>query len=201
MSRFTFARAALASALIVAPAAQAASDADLEQLRDEIRQLKQNYEARIQALEARVKDAEAVANRAAQARDDATAATRTGAPVAASTATAAAPPAVPAPGTPVRAAAANAANAFNPAISAVLSGVYSNLSQDPARYGLGGFGLTEDVSPGRRGIGLGESEITLSANVDHLFAGNLTVALTPENTVSVEEAYGLATGLGGGFVP
>jgi len=188
--RIPFARAALASALVVAPAAHAASDADLSQLREEIRQLRQSYETRIGALETRVKDAEAAANRAAQARDSAPAA-----PVAA----------LPTPAAallePARVAPANAANAFNPAISAVLEGVYSNLSRDPDRYALAGFGLPGDVSPGRRGLGLGESEFTLSANVDTRFAGNLTVALTPENTVSVEEAYGLVNGLASGVVP
>lgn len=193
MFRIPFGRAAMAAACVVTPTAHAASDADLVQLRDEIRQLKQSYEARIDALEARVKDAEATANRAAQARDNAVAA---GVP--ASSSIAAVPAAMPVP--PVSSAPASA-NAFNPAISAVLEGVYSNLSQDPTRYGLAGFGLTNDVSPGRRGLGIGESEFTLSANVDTRFAGNLTVALTPENTVSVEEAYGLATGLASGFVP
>ena len=187
MFRIPFARAALASALTVAPAAHAASDADLSQLREEIRQLRQNYEARIEALEARVKDAESVANRAAQTQVPAPPPVAALAPPVASTAAAGAP--------------ANAANAFNPAISAVLEGVYSNLSQDPARYGLAGFGLADDVSPGRRGLGLGESEFTLSANVDTRFAGNLTVALTPQNTVSVEEAYGLVNGLASGVVP
>ena len=197
MHRSSFARAAVASALIIAPVAQAATDTDLVQLRDEIRQLKESYEARIQALEIRVRDAEAAANRAAQVRDG----TPVAPGVAPSTATSAVPPLVPPQAVPAGGAAANAANAFNPAISVVLSGVYSNLSQDPARYGLAGFALTDDVSPGRRGLGLGESEMTLAANVDPLFAGNLTVALTPENTVSVEEAYGLATGIGGGLVP
>ncbi len=95
----------------------------------------------------------------------------------------------------------NGANAFNPAISAGLEGVYSNLSQDPNRYGLTGFGLTDDVSAARRGLSLGESEFTLAANVDTRFSGSLTVALTPENTVSVEEAYGLVNGLASGVVP
>jgi hypothetical protein len=169
--RIPFARAALASALAVAPAAHAASDAELSQLHDEIRALRQNYEARIEALEMRVKAAEAAAT-----RDAATQA-------------------------PTPSGAGYVANAFNPAISAVLEGVYSNLSQDPKRYGLAGFGLTEDVGPGRRGLSVGESEITLAANVDPLFAGSLTIAYTPENTVSVEEAYGIATGVGNGIVP
>jgi len=189
LSRTAFARAALASALVVAPAAHAATDADLVQLREEIQQLKQSYEARMEALEARVKAAEAVASHTAQAPQAAPPP-----PVAAL------PPAAPLPGAP-SAAAANAANAFNPAISAVLEGVYSNLSQDPNRYALSGFGLNDDVSPGKRGLGLGESEFTLAANVDTRFSGSLTVALTPENTVSVEEAYGLVNGLANGVVP
>ena len=43
--------------------------------------------------------------------------------------------------------------------------------------------------------------MTLSASVDHLFAAALTFSLTPENTVSVEEAYGIATGLPYGLAP
>ncbi len=84
-----------------------------------------------------------------------------------------------------------AANAFNPAISVVLQGRYANLSQDPSRFGLAGFAPPGDIGPGRRGFGLGESELAMFANVDDKFAGNLIASLTPENTVSVEEAYGL----------
>jgi hypothetical protein len=193
--RIAFARAVAACAVIlVAPAARGATDADLEQLRSEIRQLRQSYEARIDALEARVRDAEAAADRAVQA---------SGPLREAPNGVAATPPGVAAATTPTPAApaTASAANAFNPAISAVLEGVYSNLSQDPTRYALAGFGLGEDVSPGRRGLGLGESEVTLAASVDPRFSGSLTVALTPENTVSVEEAYGVANGLASGAVP
>jgi hypothetical protein len=192
--RIPFARAALVSALALAPNAEAASDAELSQLRDEIRALRDSYEARIEALEARVKAAEAAANRAAEAQKSSNAtATPATAPAPPPLAAAAPPPPSSVPG--------SAANAFNPAISAVLEGVYSNLSQDPKHYALAGFGLTEDVGPARRGLSLGESEITLAANVDPLFAGSLTIAYTPENTVSVEEAYGIATNVGSGVVP
>src|SRR5918912_350325 len=71
---------------------------------------------------------------------------------------------------------------------------------DRQRYALAGFQKTEEVSPGRRGLGLGESELNLFANVDDKFAGNLTVSLTPENTVSVEEAYGYMPSLANGIV-
>jgi hypothetical protein len=193
--RIPFARAALASALVVAPVAHAASDAELSQLHDEISALRQSYEARIEALEARVKAAEAAAERASEAQkaNNAAAVSPAGNAAAVPPLATAPPPAPSAPG--------SAANAFNPAISAVLEGVYSNLSQDPKRYSLAGFGLAEDAGPGRRGLSLGESEITLAANVDPLFAGSLTIAYTPENTVSVEEAYGIATSVGNGIVP
>src|ERR1041384_8133133 len=46
-------------------------------------------------------------------------------------------------------------NAFNPAVSAILNGVYSNLSQDPNAYRINGFVPTMgDVAPPRRGFRL-----------------------------------------------
>ena len=50
-------------------------------------------------------------------------------------------------------------------------------------------------------MSLGESELALSANVDDKFFGNLIVSLTPENTLSVEEAYGLYTAAPYGLAP
>ncbi|HEY4998991.1 MAG TPA: hypothetical protein VII36_07605, partial [Usitatibacter sp.] len=52
---------ACALALLFAPAAWGASDPDLDQIRSEIRTLKASYESRIEALEQRLKDAEAKA--------------------------------------------------------------------------------------------------------------------------------------------
>src|SRR5207237_5520234 len=91
--------------------------------------------------------------------------------------------------------------AFNPGIAVVLQGNYQYLKQDPALYAFNNIQLGDEVSPGRRGLGLAESEINLFASVDHLFAGNLTVSLAPDNSVSVEEAYGLVTALPYGLVP
>jgi hypothetical protein len=87
-------------------------------------------------------------------------------------------------------------SAFNPAVSAILNGVYANLSQDPNTYRLNGFVPTMgDVSPGKRGFSLGESELGISANVDHLIA-----AIQPDGTgVDVEEAYLQTLALSRGF--
>lgn len=141
----------------------AASDEDLAQMRNEIRQMKQEYEARIQALEQRLQAAEAQ-------------------PAPAPVATAASVPAAPS--------STATANAFNPAISAILGGTYANLSKDPSKYRIQGFVPGgEDIGPGQRSFNLGESEITLSANVDPRFAGQVTFSLGSDNSASVEEAF------------
>jgi hypothetical protein len=164
----------LALCLAVAPGAFAADDPGLAAIRNEIRELKEAYEARIRALERRLSEAE-------------TRASQPSPPVAA-----AAPSSTSTP--------ASTASAFNPAISVVLQGSYANLSRSPSGFAIAGFALG-DVGPGRRGFSLGESELTLSANVDDRFAGQLTVALTPENTLGVEEAYGIYTAAPFGLVP
>ena len=70
-------------------------------------------------------------------------------------------------------------NRFNPAVSLVLSGTYAHLQQDA----------------GDKGLSLGESEITFSANIDPWWYGSLTMAVTPEDEVEVEEAYVQTTAL------
>lgn len=193
MSRNVLGIGVLALAMLAPAPALAASDADLAEIREQIKQLKENYEARIQALEQRLKDAESAKLKPADATP-AVAATPQAAPVAVTE-----PPpsvaAVPA-GSP-----SAGLSAFNPAISAVLQGVYTNLSQDPTRYQLSGFAPSGDIGPGKRGFSLAESELALSASIDDKFAGNLIFSLSPNNTVEVEEAYGLVTALPEGLTP
>jgi hypothetical protein len=175
---------ALVAALAVPFSASAADDKELAAIRAQIREMKDSYEARLQALEQRLQDAQAAA---AQAQNAALAAAQP-APAAP------APMAAPAPAAP------SGSNAFNPNISLVLGGTYANLSQDPVNYRLQGFvPPVGEVGPGRRGFNLGESELTMAANIDPMFSGQLTFALSGEDTVGVEEAFvqtrGLANGL------
>jgi hypothetical protein len=139
--------------------AYAADDAELEKIRNEIKQLKQADDARISELEKRLQQAESNAT----------------------------PP--------------QKANAFNPAISLILSGTYAHLSQDPANYAITNFPVPADVEvgPGFRGFSLGESELGVYANVDPYFYGGLNLALAPDNTASVEEAFIQTTALSNGF--
>lgn len=173
------ARAVGACALCLPLAAAAATDADLADIRDQIRQMKESYEARIRALEERLKAAEASPSTPASAD----------------------PPERP-PASPAASGyAATTLSAFNPGISVVLQGTYANLSQDPTQFAINAIQTGEEAGPGRRGLGLGESEITLFGNVDDKIAGSLTVSLTPQNEAEVEEAYGVLTALPYGLVP
>jgi hypothetical protein len=164
MFRFTLGAAAFVLVLMTLPQAGAADD-DLAKIRDEINQMKQTYERRIEALEKRLADAEARAGKAEQS----TAATQGAAP----------PPA-----------GSTAENAFNPAVSLILQGTYANTSQDPKQHQITGFMPSGgEVGPPRRSFGLGETELLVSGNIDPYFRGVVIAALTPENEVEVEEAY------------
>ncbi|WP_372523450.1 hypothetical protein [Sulfuricaulis sp.] len=94
-----------------------------------------------------------------------------------------APPAATAP--------AASAGSFNPAISLILSGLYTNLSQDPANYRITGFPVPSsvEIGPGQRGFSLAESELGIYANIDPYFYGGLNYSMHPDDTASVEEAF------------
>jgi len=188
MHKFVYAASAFALALAVASEAPAATDADLAEIRDQIRQLKETYEARIQALEQRLKDAEAKSARA---------------PPEQAAAPAPPPPVAVAPAASISPSGSTGGglSAFNPAISAVLQGVYANLSQDPNQYTIHGFVPSGDIAPAKRGFSIAESELGLSANVDDKIFGNLIFSISPDNTVEVEEAYGVLTAIPNGFTP
>ena len=214
----TVASATVASATLAltlgsghAAAAEPGAD-DLAQIRAQIKAMKDEYEARIRALETRLQQAEAKAERAAAqstAAGGTTAAASAGVPATGAATTSPAPtsaavsgvatalPAATSGATPGVAGAS--ANAFNPAISVILGGTYARLSQDPARYRIQGFAPSGDeVGPGHRSFNLGESELTLSANVDTRFSGLLTFSMSQDNEVAVEEAYVRANALAHG---
>jgi hypothetical protein len=170
-------RSLIASGMLLMLNAPAYAGDDLQAIRDEIRQMKASYEARIDALQKRLDQTE---NRVQQSDAKSEQAVQ-----------AASAAAQPAP--------ANA-NAFNPEIALILSGTYNYLQRDPGSYQIRGFIPSGgEVAPGPRSFSLGESELAISANIDPHFRGNLTLALTPENTVSVENAYIQTLGLGHGL--
>jgi len=160
--------------------AAAVSDADIKELREQVRQIRQDYEQRIRQLEERLAEAErgasAAAGTAGKAEAAAAQAEKSASEVRETAQQTARRPA--------------AENAFNPAISLILSGTYTNLSSDPATYRIDGFVPSlGEIAPPPRSFSLGESELTLSASVDPYFRGVFTAAVTPENEVEIEEAY------------
>lgn len=187
------------------PASSAATPAaaELAALRAEISAMKQAYESRLEALETRLKQAEA----AAPARADsqlagATSGSSASASAQSGSAAAAVAGAAPEAGAsgpasvwasqpaPVAVSASAAANLYNPNISMILGGSWQNLRQDPQQYMLQGFIPSGgEAGPGKRSFNLGESELTLAANIDPHFAGQLTFSLSGENEASVEEAF------------
>ena len=197
MLKPTLMAAAMAAALLAPGAASAVSDAEMQELREQVRHLKEQYEKRIQALELRLQQAEGAAQKAQGAAVKAEGVAATAADVA----TKAEAQAVKAESAAVQAGIRpSSESAFNPAVSVILNGAYANLSKDPARYQITGFVPTlGDVSPGRRGLSLGESELALAANVDHYFRGTLIATLQADNGIGVEEATIQSLGLSKGF--
>ena len=172
----------MAAALAVAFPAHA--DADLDALRAELKELKESYEIRIQALESRLKTAETQAGQAVQTTDKATAAE-------------AQTSAVEVPAAPAESAADSLASRFNPEVSLILQGQYARLD-DIENRSITGF-----LSPGEfeasRGFSVAESELVLSASIDPYFRGYMNAAVDPDGGIELEEAWFETTSLGQGF--
>ncbi|MES2238285.1 MAG: hypothetical protein V4500_11125 [Pseudomonadota bacterium] len=168
----------LAACGVLASLPAQAADNDLKALREEIAQMRQAYEQRINALEARLIKAESKADSAQTVAQQAAVQQNTVQQAAAST----------------------QSNSFNPEVAMILQGSYNNLKQDPNAYQITGFVPTlGEVSPGARGFSLGESELVLSANIDPNWRGTAILALAPEGGVNVENATFESLGLGNGF--
>lgn len=154
--------------------AQPAETSELDALREEIRQMRSDYETRIADLEARLD--------AAENQDAATAA--------------ADPPAIEADRVPVERSAATVSvardSSFNPAIGVTFQGQAWSYSNDPEDYAIPGFPLGGEAGPAPEGLALAETEITVSANVDDKFTAMLTVPIVIEDgetVVELEEAW------------
>ena len=151
----------------------AAAD-DLQDIRNQIQILQEDYEKRIRALEERLEKAEADASDARQQAE---------------AAEAIATEAAQAPETKT---VQDKANTFNPAVTAVLQGSLNSYSRDPDDYALPGFQLGGEAGLAAEGLTLDETELMLSASVDQLFFAQTTIALHDdgnETEVEVEEAF------------
>ncbi|MBT5032400.1 MAG: TonB-dependent receptor [Proteobacteria bacterium] len=149
-----------------------AQNTDIEALRVEVAELRQDYESRIAELEQRLEMAERSSSAALGA--------------------------APAPGG--RNTSAN--SAFNPAIGIIFQGQAWNYDNDPKNHIVQGFPFGGEAGPFDEGLATGEAEINISANVDDKFTAWLTVPVVIEDGeagVEIEEAWIETTALPGGF--
>jgi hypothetical protein len=195
------------------PATLDALRQDMQQMRQQydaaLRQMKADYEARLADMERRLRAAETPQKPAPLAATTPASPAASPPPVTTSNALQGAPPelvgpgpASPAPAAPapgLTTAAAAGAAAFNPAVGVILDGRFASLSRDPATYRIPGFMLGDSARPPDRGFSLGETEISLSANIDQALYGTAIVSIERTGTVNVEEAYLQTTALPWGF--
>ena len=93
-------------------------------------------------------------------------------------------------------------NAFNPAISIILNGAYAHNSLKPDNYYRSGFALAGAAGPAPQGLSIAESEVSLYANIDEKFFGQLTLTASNDkgqDHVGVENAFIETTSLPNGF--
>lgn len=169
MTRF-FLLAACAVAVLGASQAYAADDADLENLRAEIAAMKQAYERKIEQLESKVQTLET--QQSQTAKKIASVEPSAGSII---------------PATSERRV---SDNSFNPEIGVILQGKYQSFSEENSEFS--GFAVGEEAERGKEGLGIDETELNFSANVDDKFRGNSTIALHEhdgETEVEIEEAY------------
>ncbi len=185
-------RVALAAFLFAAPAlaiaADAADDASLAALAARIKALEASSEQLRAQAAAALEAAQAAQKELAELK-----AARGEAQVAAVSA--------PVESAPQGGAGIATGNAFNPAISVILNGFYTDHSNQANADQRPGFPIV-GAGPLPQGLSLGESEISLASNIDDKFYGQLTVTAESENGsdhIGVEEAYVDTTALPGGF--
>ncbi len=90
-------------------------------------------------------------------------------------------------------------NEFNPALSLILDGRYTDYND---AFALPGFQLGGEAGMAPKGFSLGHSEIAMSSNIDDFFYGYTNLALAEddgETVVELEEAAVETSGLGNGL--
>jgi hypothetical protein len=169
---------AVAALLAASCGAQAASDADLAVIRNQIDEMKKSYEQRIAALEKKLAQAEldAQVKPAAQAEARPAASDK------------------PAPA-PVVAAATTSASAFNPEVSLILQGRYVNTKDIPNRTITGFWPNSLD---NLRGFSINETELVIGGGIDPYWRGRAIFAVN-DGEVGVEEAWFQSTAIGHGI--
>jgi hypothetical protein len=181
----------IACALLFSPEGQAQDtvESEIQALRQEVMQMRSEYEARINDLESRLAKAEKAADEASASAEIAQ---QAAVEAASSTAVYDAPQTV----------SLASDNSFNPAIGVIFQGQAWAYDQDPESYQVPGFPMGGETGPAPEGLSLAETEIVISANVDDKFTAMLTVPIAIEDgevAVELEEAWVETLALPAGF--
>ncbi len=139
-----------------------AADEDLNALRNEVEKMRQAYEQRINQLEAKLNKLEGSQKQVGEAASTPPATSRR----------------------------RIADNSFNPSIGMILNGQYRQFSEGENEFA--GFAVSHEGERGEEGLGIGHSEISLSANVDDKFYASSTVAIVEHagtTETELEEVY------------
>ena len=160
----------------------AATDAELDEIRAQLATMRDDYEARISALEARLAEAEARPGTGIVEQPIAAVRSR-----------------------PASSASVTAENAFNPRISLILDGNYHHDGADGRGPDLSGEAFQPSRPPehdhehhgggNANGFNLRESELVFSATVDPYFDASAYLAVDKDGDVELEEAWFLTRGL------
>ncbi len=88
---------------------------------------------------------------------------------------------------------------FNPGIGVVMVGTIQSMNPSTDTFEIPGFALGEETGLGNDGLSVGESDFTLNGSIDDKFYGSMTLAVSVDEGVVLEEAYVQTLALGGGF--
>jgi hypothetical protein len=171
---------ALAIALPAGAAGAQDLKSELDELRDLVGSMRDDYEQRISDLESRLAETERDVRGARRDADEAI-------EVAEQTAI-------------NQSSGSSAANTFNPSIGAVLAGHFGSVENGWDE--IPGFQPAGEIGTGGSGFALGEAEVNLKASVDNRFFGNLTLGLHEDDgelELELEESWLQTTSLPAGI--
>ncbi len=183
-ARRALAALCLVPAIATGAAAGQSVDPEIESLREAVRALRVDYEARLAALEQRLALAERKAERQIAPQVETLSDLRRS----------------PGPGAAPPGGTGQAA--FNPAIGVIFQGTAWDYRHDPDNYRIPGYPLGGEAGPISEGLALGETELDISASVDDKFTAWLTLPVVIEDgeaRVEIEEAWIETTALPAGF--
>jgi len=170
-----------ASGVAYAANLQAPANSDMAAIQQQIDLMRKEYDARIRDLEDRLAQAEQRASDSDELREELVESVEEMALA------------------PGGSQVASRPSDFNPGIGIVMVGTTQSMNPSTDEFEIPGFALGEETGLGDDGLSMGESDFTLDGSIDDKFYGSMTLAVTGDEGVVLEEAYVQTLALGSGF--